>query len=295
MTPLTIEAPAKLNLYLEVGRPRPDGYHDVRTVLVTLDLHDTVVVEQSDRLSVVCSPAVTAEPSDNLAWKAAEAFGRAVGREPAFAVTVEKRIPAAAGLGGGSADAAAVLAALAAAWSVPADDPRLSAVARELGADVPFLMAGGCALYEGRGDRIVRRLPLPHVAFALVNPGTPLSTAEAYAAFDRAARTPMPGPRHVTDAIRFGDAVALGASVSDNMTGSSSVLVPSIWQALASVRDAPGCLGAAMAGSGATVFGVFEHREGADAAAEAAARPGWWTASAEPRSDGTNSQTGVKP
>jgi 4-diphosphocytidyl-2-C-methyl-D-erythritol kinase len=290
---MTVEAPAKLNLYLEVGGTRPDGYHDVRTVLVALDLHDTVVVEPAERLVLECTPAIGPSCEDNLAWRAAETFARATGRMARCSIRIEKRIPAAAGLGGGSADAAAVLAALARMWDVASDDPRLLATAKALGADVPFLLRGGCAVYAGRGDRFVRALPLPTAVFALVNPREPLSTAEAYASFDRLPRQPMAGLRHVSAAECLGDPVALGAAVDDNMVEASAGLVPAIRDEIASFKAAPGCLGVALAGSGATVFGVFADGEAAVAAAETAAGRGWWSATARPRPEGTLAQTGA--
>lgn len=285
---IRVEAPAKLNLYLGVGARRPDGYHDVETILVALDLADSVTVEPAAELSLVCEPDVGVPARENLAWRAAVAFADAVGREPACAVRIEKRIPAGAGLGGGSADAAAVIAALAKAWDVAPDAFVLEDVAARLGADVPFLLRGGCALYHGRGDRFVREITLPSAVFALVNPGVPVPTPAAYAAFDRMLRPSTPGARHVGDALRVDrTAAALGAAIFNNMTEASTGLVPEIREAISSVSAAPGCLGAAMAGSGSTVFGVFADEDGARGAVESAAARGWWAASARARSAGT--------
>lgn len=286
--PITVEAPAKLNLYLGVGARREDGYHDVETVLVALDLADTVTVSPARELSLSCEPDVGVPAEANLAWRAAVALGEAVGREPAAAIRIEKRIPAGAGLGGGSADAAAVIAALARAWEVAPDAFVLENVASSLGADVPFLLRGGCALYHGRGDRFVRDVPLPGAVFALVNPGVPVPTAAAYAAFDRMLRAKAPGTRHVSDALRLERTPrALGEALFNNMTEASTGLVPEIREALSVVSSASGCLGAAMAGSGSTVFGVFEMEEPARAAVDVAAARGWWATTARVRAAGT--------
>src|SRR5450759_265119 len=130
--PIEVEAPAKLNLYLGVGGRRADGYHGVETVLVALDLHDSVTVEPAAELSLVCEPDVGVPAPDNLAWRAAVALSSAVGRESSVAIRVVKRIPARAGLGGGSADGAAVIAALAAHWGIASDAPVLERVAASL-------------------------------------------------------------------------------------------------------------------------------------------------------------------
>lgn len=293
---IRVEAPAKLNLYLGVGARRADGYHDVETVLVALDLHDSVAVEPAAELSLVCRPGVGVPAPDNLAWRAAVALSAAAGRESAVAISVVKRIPAGAGLGGGSADAAAVIAALAAHWGIAAGAPVLERVAASLGADVPFFLRGGCAVYGGRGDELVRPLPLPIAHFLLVNPGVPVPTAAAYAAFDRMLRPAAPGVRHVADALRLqSGAASLGGSLFNNMTDASAGLVPEIREALAFVGRSTGCEGAVMAGSGSTVFGVFRDREPAEAAGSAARGRGWWAQVARPRPGGTlDSVTGAE-
>lgn len=294
--PIEVEAPAKLNLYLGVGGRRADGYHGVETVLVALDLHDSVTVEPAAELSLVCEPDVGVPAPDNLAWRAAVALSSAVGRESSVAIRVVKRIPARAGLGGGSADGAAVIAALAAHWGIASDAPVLERVAASLGADVPFLLRGGCAVYGGRGDEFVRPLPLPVVHFLLVNPGVPVPTAAAYAAFDRMLQPAAPGVRRVADALRLANgAAALGGALFNNMTDATTGLVPEIREALALAGRSPGCEGAAMAGSGSTVFGVFDDRESAEEAVAAARGRGWWAQVARPRRGGTlDSVTGAK-
>lgn len=285
------DAPAKLNLYLAVGSRLPDGYHHVDTVLVALDLCDTVIVEPAAALHLTCEPDVGAAAEENLAWRAAVALGEAVGKEPAVSISVSKRIRAGAGLGGGSADAAAVLAGLARLWDMRSDDPVLERTARSLGADVPFCLRGGCALYGGRGDRLIRGLPLPSAVFALVNPGPPVPTDAAYAAFDRLLAARRPGPASVTDALGRSEAEALGAALFNNMTEASAGLVPEVRNALALMRGASNCRGAEMAGSGSTVFGVFDDESAAVAAVERARERSWWATVARPRAGGALAST----
>lgn len=290
----TLIAPAKINLFLSVGALRPDGYHAVTAVNAVLGFGDEVSVEPAAALSVTCRPDVGVPAERNLAWLAAVAMGEAFGREPAFDIRIAKRIPAGAGLGGGSSDAAAVIAALAAAWGLDRDDPRLETIARGLGADVPTFLRGGCAVYAGRGDVMRRALPTPFGQVAVVYPGTQVGTADAYRAFDDwEAREPQPhpAPRDVTDAVCFRDPQALGRALHNNMTRSSVHLAPAIADALAFIQAAPGCLGVAMTGSGSAVFGLFADAEGAHAAADDAERHGWWSVATAFRDSGAFDET----
>jgi 4-diphosphocytidyl-2-C-methyl-D-erythritol kinase len=276
MTAITLAAPAKVNLLLDVGGRRADGYHDVTTVLVALELHDDVTVAEASALTLACEPDLGLPPQENLAWRAAEAVARALDREPALALRVTKRIPARAGLGGGSADAAAVIAGACRLWGVDPALPAVTEAARSLGADVPFLIAGGAALYGGRGDELIETLPTPELHIVLVNPGVDVPTPAAYAAFDRMLAPPALDPAPLTAALRAGDAAAAAAALANDLTDASAGYAPAIRDALGLVRSAPGVLGAQMAGSGATVFGICEDATAARAAAEQAAARDWW-------------------
>ena len=178
---------AKVNLTLEVRARRPDGYHELCSVFATVDLADTVRVAPAATLDVRITPDVGAAPGDDLASRAVRAFAAAAGREPRAVVRIRKRIPVAAGLGGGSSDAAAVLRALASVWRValPTSDVEAS-----IGSDVPFFASGGPFAYvTGRGEH-VRPLPPPEVPLwiALVLPPVRLATASVFAGFERADR-----------------------------------------------------------------------------------------------------------
>lgn len=290
--PITLSAPAKLNLYLAVGSLRPDGYHDVSTVLCALDLGDIVTVSPAAELTLVCEPDVGVPAESNLAWKAAMAMAQAFGRPADFSINVYKRVPAGAGLGGGSADAAAVIAAICAYWQVDAEtDGRPAAVAASLGADVVFPLRAGCALYTDRGDVPASTLRAPDVWFAIACGAEPVPTAHAYATLDGSSRGTAPGPSAMEAALESGDAAAVGAALYNDMTPAALTLVPEIAEQLAFMADYDGCLGAALCGSGAAVFGLFADRESAEAAAGGAVACGLWSAVARPSARGTLDQT----
>lgn len=274
--PQVTQARAKINLHLGVGPRRPDGYHDVSTVLATLDLADTVFVEDARVLHVETHPPLDVPESANLAYRAAEVLGLAIGRPPRVRVVIEKRIPAAAGLGGGSADAAAVLRMLAERWSLRPEDPEVHEVAAAIGSDVPFLLAGGCALFEGRGDVPSRRLPLPDLHVVLVNPGIPVPTAAAYAAFDALPPRASSDPAALLLAIEAGDPRAMAAALHNDLTPASVGLVPAIGDALAWLAGRPGVYGCEMAGSGSTIFAICAKAGDAAAIADEARDRAWW-------------------
>lgn len=166
---LTLKAYAKVNLTLEVIGKRDDGYHNVATILQTVDLADTVVIGEADGLAVECDePGLSGE--SNLAWKAAAALAERTGIVPRAHIRIEKGIPVASGLGGGSADAAATLVGLNRLWRLGLTGDELASAAAELGSDVPFLLAGGTALGTGRGDEITPLTPLPGLEMLLVVP-----------------------------------------------------------------------------------------------------------------------------
>ena len=183
-------APAKINLALEVLHRRPDGYHEIDTVMTTLDLADRVAITARPAgagLAVVLSGPYAAgiDPEDDLAGRAARALAEEVGRAPDLRVAIEKRIPSPAGLGGGSSDAAAVLRGLNALWALGLDADRLAAIGATIGADVPFFLTGGTARCTGRGDHVeaLRDMrPLRMLILVPPVPGGEAKTARRYAA-----------------------------------------------------------------------------------------------------------------
>ena len=270
-------ARAKVNLVLGVGASKPDGYHEVTTVVATLELSDTVTLEEAGALSLVRRPEQDFPVDEDLTSRAVRLLGDALGRAPAFAIELNKRIPVAAGLGGGSADAAAALAGACTLWGIETSAPEVIDVARSLGADVPFLLVGGCALCTGRGDMIVRTLPLPAIDVVLVNQGRALATAAVYKAFD-AGPCPAPlDPDPMIDALASGDAARIAALLRNDLADASVRVEPSVAVAGAFVGSLPGILGAQVAGSGATAVGIARDADSAHAAAAAASSRGWWS------------------
>ncbi|MDR3686281.1 MAG: 4-(cytidine 5'-diphospho)-2-C-methyl-D-erythritol kinase [Coriobacteriia bacterium] len=277
MQSLTISAPAKVNLFLGVGSIRPDGYHSVQTVLHTLALADRVTLTPADELELSCDVDLGIPAESNLAYRAARAFSAAYGLDVLLDITLAKRIPAGAGLGGGSSDAAAVLAGLAHWAGLERDDLRLLDVAASLGADVPFLLQGGAALMDGRGDHLVRSLKPIEATVVVVRPPAAVPTADAYRAFD--ADPQLVGDmRPVTDSVRFRDPRALAAGLANNMIPAAEALVPAIGDALAFLRAETGVLGATMAGSGSAVFAICDSALDAERISRVAEQRGWWSA-----------------
>jgi 4-diphosphocytidyl-2-C-methyl-D-erythritol kinase len=276
MRAITLLAPAKINLYLGVGAVRDDGYHDVTTVLQALEFGDVVRILPADELAVITSVDLGIPQSDNLAFRAALAFAEEFSVAPRAVIEIEKRVPAGAGLAGGSSDAAAVIAGLARLHGVDTRDPRCITVARGLGADCAFFLTGGAAVMTGRGDQLEESLPSAAAHVALVKPAQPVHTAAAYAQFD-AAPMPTPGPQCVIEALKAGDAVGVASGLANNLTSAAASLVPEVLDALAWVSARPGVMGAAVTGSGSCTFALCRDAASAVGAAEAAHANGWWS------------------
>lgn len=277
-TSVRVLAPAKVNLCLSVGAVRADGYHEVDTVMHTLDLADQIQVTPADSLSLECVPSVGVSNERNTAWRAAVAFAAAFDIPPHFRIRVDKRIPHEAGLGGGSSDAAAVIAALALLNGIEPADSRCVSAAQCIGADVPFFLAGACAQLGGRGDELVAALPPLRVPVVLVRPEASVSTAAAYAAFDANPQPPVP-LEPVVAALRSADPASLGASLANNLAVAAGSVAPSISPVLAWLADQPGTLGSLLAGSGSAIFAITDSDDAADRIAAQAASKGWWSCS----------------
>ena len=285
MRAVTLFAPAKVNLYLGVGALRPDGYHEVTTVLQALEFGDTVRILPADELVISTSVDLGIPSHANLAYQAALAFAEEFSVAPRAIIEIEKHVPVGAGLAGGSSDAAAVIVGLARIHAIDPRSERCIDVARGLGADCAFFVTGGAALMSGRGDRLEASLPSAVAHVALVKPLAPVSTAAAYTRFDRAP-LPAPGPQHVVEALKAGDLSRLAASLTNNLTSASASLVPEVLDALAWVGSQPGVLAAAMAGSGSATFALCEDPAVAILVAEGARSRGWWSTATTTRATG---------
>ena len=276
-TPLTIRAHAKINLDLRVLGTRADGFHELRTVFQALALHDRIdCIPREGPFAIECDTAGVPLDRGNLVWKAADVLWRALRRTGPVRdvlVRLHKQIPLQAGLGGGSADAAATLLALARLWKAPAGTAQLTDLAATLGADVPFFLAGGTALGLGRGDEVYPLMDLPRHWIVLLIPGFGVSTADAYGWYDaerELARGPaMREPQHVP-----GPWPSRAAQMINDLEAPIARHHPEIDQMKAALRRA-GALAAAMSGSGSTVFGLYQRRADAATAVEALSGSGW--------------------
>ncbi|WP_439814096.1 4-(cytidine 5'-diphospho)-2-C-methyl-D-erythritol kinase [Zavarzinia sp. CC-PAN008] len=269
-------APAKLNLYLHVTGRRPDGYHLLDGLVAFAATGDRLAVTAAPELRVAVEGTFAAglDGADNLVARAARGLARLLDRAPAVAIDLEKNLPVASGIGGGSADAAATLRALCDLWQASPAEEDLAALALSLGADVPACLHGRSATMQGVGEVLKPAPALPPVALVLVNPGVPLATPSVFKAFDgrfSAADPITVAPRDV------GDLAAALATRRNDLERPAIALVPAIADVLAALRQA-GAVLARMSGSGATCFGLFADRAAAQAAASrlAAAEPAWW-------------------
>lgn len=276
MTTETALARAKVNLALHVVGRRADGYHLLDSLVVFAGVGDriTAAPAQGLRLSVTGPKGVglTAD-QDNLCLRAARLMAG-----PGALITLDKRLPVASGIGGGSADAAATLQVLARLWDCPLPD---AAGVLSLGADVPVCLAGRPARMEGVGEVLSPLPPLPAAWLVLVNPGVAVPTPAVFRALERRDNAPLPA-----DLPRLATAAELAAFLQmqrNDLEAPATLLAPVIGQARAALSAQPGCLMARMSGSGATCFGLFPTEATATAAAAALrrAQPGWWVEAAE--------------
>lgn len=266
-------APAKVNLYLNVVGRRPDGYHELDSLAVFAGAADELRAEPAGALSLALrgpfGAALEAE-ADNLVLRAARALASVAGREPLVRLTLEKNLPVASGIGGGSADAAACLRLLGRLWNVtPSPELALS-----LGADVPVCLAGVAARMSGVGERLTPVPRLPACGIVLVNPGVALGTADVFRARGGSFSAVAALPDAWSDARSMTDALA---RLGNDLEPPAIRLCPVIGEVLAALRASPGCLLARMSGSGATCFGLFADSAEAARAAPALRRPGWWS------------------
>jgi 4-diphosphocytidyl-2-C-methyl-D-erythritol kinase len=262
MRQLTVTAPAKINLSLDVVGRRPDGYHLLETVMQSISLADQITVQSSDEsgIQLTCDDPAVPTDSRNTAHRAALLFQEAVGRNglsgPGIKVQIKKRIPLAAGLAGGSADAAAVLFALNQLALRRLSDLDLADLALRVGADVPFCLRGGTVFCTGIGDQLMPLAAWSDVAVLLCCPDLPLLTATVFGRFDMSRPGRRPNRSTVLEAVRQQCLHDL-AQVSANVLESVSLkMVPELAELKHVLRDA-GAHMALMSGSGPSIYGLF--------------------------------------
>ena len=280
-TSLVENAPAKVNLTLRLLGRRADGYHEISSLVVFADCGDRLSLSADGELDLTLAgpraPAAGAV-ADNLVLKAARALQARIPGLRLGAFHLEKELPVAAGLGGGSADAAAALRLLARANGLAPDDPRLYEAARATGADVPVCLDPRPRLMQGIGEKLSAPIPLPTLPALLINPGVALATKEVFAGWSVAAEPAVPLDLDaVAKADGYGRLLPLLLAQPNDLESSAIALAPVVAEVLAGVRTLPGCGLARMSGSGATCFGLFDSADAAAAEKILRAKyPRWW-------------------
>lgn len=271
---LVLRTSAKVNLALEVLGKRADGYHEIATVLQAVDLFDRIVVDAAGTLSLHTDDPDLPTDEGNLVMRAARLLQKAARIETGARIRLQKRIPVAAGLGGGSSDAAATLWGLNRLWKLRWPKARLQELAVELGMDVPFFLGTGRAVARGRGEQLS---PLPGgggYALVLVNPRVPLSTREVYGRVPAGWHAEPAGTERVIEALRTRNVGRVAAALTNNLERVAEPVLPVIGRMKAALLAA-GALGAIMSGSGPTVFGMARSLDHARQIRSRVSRAGW--------------------
>lgn len=283
-----IISPAKVNLVLAVGEKQENGFHEVQTIMHSLALHDTLSMRRFDdegsgdglQVMLKCESSFTIDPllikaEENIAYKAVVELAKALGRtqDETIEMILNKVIPAEAGLGGGSSNAAAALVGAATLWGVGVEDERVQEVASRLGADVSFFLKGGCARLSGKGDVFEAQLE-PRSGFVLlVRPDAGVSTGKAYAAFDE---DPVLTSSEYLSSIAALDAAA-DVSLYNNLEKAACSVTPVVAQVLEWGRAAAGEENVVLCGSGSAVCCIFDSYQAACEASVEARKHEWWT------------------
>jgi 4-diphosphocytidyl-2-C-methyl-D-erythritol kinase len=275
MRTVVVRAHAKINLSLRVLGRRDDGFHELRTILQTVALHDTLTFRvRPGPFAIDCDAPDVPSDRRNLVWQAAERVWRATGRRGSVngvGVTIRKRIPAQAGLGGGSSDAAAALVAFDALWKARLTPAQMSALGAALGADVPFFLLGGTALGLGRGDELFALPPIPPTPVVVARPPCGVSTADAYGWLSLA----QDRPRQTAPQTMAVPWAPEPLRIENDLERAVLPRVPLVAEARQRLRRAGG-RAVLMSGSGSAVFGLFADMASARRAASGMAQPGWF-------------------
>jgi len=266
---LQLKARAKINLALDVTNKRPDGYHNIRTIMQTIELYDIVTVNIIEKgIEVECNVENVPLGRENTAYRAAELFIGKYGIDKGVKISIKKNIPVAAGLAGGSSDAAAVLKAMNQLFGIEADENELINMGRNIGADVPYCIKGGTILAEGIGDILTELKPLPKTYLLLVKPDLEVSTKVVYQSLDINKINKRPDMSLLKKAIEEGRIEILAG----NMVNVLETVTASKYEEINIIKDkliSLGAIGSVMSGSGPTVFGIFRDRQAAEEACRA--------------------------
>ena len=263
MPNLRVRAHAKINLYLNVVGKRKDGYHNLETIFHSIGLHDDVIISKQETkdITVHCEhPGVPCD-SRNLAYQAAQLLSDAVGGIGGIAINIHKRIPVAAGLAGGSANAAAVLHGMNELFRLGLTQETLMHFGAQLGADVPFCLHGGAALGQGIGDQLTRLPALPDLPLLLLNPGIEISTAAIFKKLNFPLTTREKDSIIIRTYIEKGDILSIGKNLYNLLEVPVFSKHPEIAALKTELSTQSGCCGALMSGSGATLFAIMHDTE----------------------------------
>jgi 4-diphosphocytidyl-2-C-methyl-D-erythritol kinase len=273
-SPFRIRSFAKVNLALSVLGRRADGYHDIQTIFQTINISDELEFQHAPHLELHCENLDGVLPENNLVWKAATLFADTLGLKRGVSITLRKRIPAGAGLGGGSGNAAATLLGLRRFWNIDITDSKLQSLASRLGSDVPFFLSGGAALGIGRGEKI-SSLPDPPVQhLVVIFPGIHVSTAEAYRSLNLGLTSSSEDHRIQRFCGQVKEGKTYLAEIFNDFETSILSAYPPIMEAKSFLK-AQGSVAALLSGSGSSVFGFFSDEESAFAAARESIRATW--------------------
>lgn len=278
---LSLPSYAKVNLSLRILGKRPDGYHEIQTVLQTVSLHDnlTIAATSEDRIEFACDDLTIPRDAANIVVKAAQALRARFGVTFGCQIKLEKRIPAQGGLGGGSSNAAVTLLALATLWELPAKHDDLLELAAALGADVPFFLAGGCVLATGIGTQLTPLPDQPKHHLLIVTPAASVSTADAY----KALKAPSLTTSDTASILAISRTQATFSDsglrvLCDHLENDFERVIFDMEPEIRRVKEAliqAGARCALLAGSGASVFGIFENDDALSGAAQALNESGW--------------------
>ena len=265
MQKIRVRAHAKINLYLDVVSKREDGYHNLKTIFHSIGLHDDVIIskKQTKDITVHCEHPKVPCDSRNLAYRAAQLLRDTVGGIGGIAIDIHKRIPVAAGLAGGSANAAAVLHGVNELFGLGFTQETLMRFGTQLGADVPFCLHGGAALGLGIGDQLTRLSALSDVSLLLLNPGIEISTAAVFKKLNFSLTTREKEGIIIKTYIKKGDVVGIGENLYNLLEVPVFSQYPEIAALKTELSMQTGCYGALMSGSGATLFAVMRDSDAA--------------------------------
>jgi len=278
----TLLAPAKINLFLHITGKRPDGYHLLQSVVVFANIGDRLTFARHDSLFIdVAGPFAgdVCAPRDNLIYKAAQALGENYKTAPTAQILLEKNLPVASGMGGGSSDAAAALKGLAQLWGLPEEFDRMQKIAATLGADVPACLMRRPVWMEGAGEKMMRLPDMPDMHLVLVNPAVATPTPEVFHQFRAKFSPPI---QFIGRRKTMGEWIADLKLYRNDLTDAAIAVSPEIKIALQAIADTQGCQIARLSGSGATCFGIYETPTAAHAAVNKLRQqhPEWWVTAA---------------